>query len=401
MTGRYCWRTAAKDGVLSITSPLHIETDRMTMASLLQSAGYNTAAVGKWHLGYGSEAKTDYTAPLTPGPLQIGFDYHYGVPQNHGDATGVFVENEKVEGLRSARVVPAGTSPYGRPYLGIDAPQRQDDTVMDVLTTRAVGWLRKQSPAKPFFLYFTPVAVHQPVTPSTKAKGTSAAGPYGDWIHDLDASVGRILQALDESKLSGNTLVIFSSDNGGVLQTSGDRPETKAYEAGLRVNGEWRGRKHSIYEGGFRVPFLARWPGKVKAGVTSGATINLVDMLATVAAIVGKPLPPVAVGAEDSHNVLPALLGEKLTRPLRESMIVHSVDGVFAIREGGWKYIEGKASARRVPNERQGEAVAQLFHLDDDPKETKDLLATQPEVAARLRDRLATLRTATHSRPAR
>lgn len=399
LTGRYCWRTAAKDGVLSITAPLHIETDRLTIASLLKGAGYNTAAVGKWHLGYGSKAQTDYTAALTPGPLQLGFDYHYGVPQNHGDATGVFVENERVDGLRSSKTVPAGISPYGRPYLGIDAPQRRDETVMDALTARAAGWLRKQSPARPFFLYFTPVAVHRPVTPSAAARGTSAAGPYGDWIHDLDSSVGRVLQALDENNLSRNTLVIFSSDNGGVLQATGEEPEAKAYQAGLRVNGEWRGRKHSIYEGGFRVPFLARWPGRIRPGTTNSATINLVDMLATIAAIAGRPLPSAVSGAEDSYNVLPALLGEKVRRPLRDSMILHSVDGVFAIREGPWKYIEGKASARRVPNERTVELTPQLFNLDSDPKEAQDLLASRPEVAARLRDRLDTLRTATHSRP--
>lgn len=400
LTGRYCWRTAAKDGVLSISAPLHIETNRVTMASLLKGAGYNTAAVGKWHLGYGSKAQTDYTESLTPGPLQVGFDYHYGVPQNHGDATGVFVENDRVEGLRSAKIVPAGTSPYGRAYLGIDAPQRRDETVMDVLTTRAEDWLRKQRPANPFFLYFTPVAVHQPVTPSANAKGTSAAGSYGDWVHDLDSSVGRILEVLDRNNLSNNTLVIFSSDNGGVLKTSGDDPEAKAYQAGLRVNGDWRGRKHSVYEGGFRVPFLARWPGKIRPGTTNGTTISLVDMIATTAAIVGKPLPPASVGAEDSYNVLPALLGKEVPTPLRDSMIVHSVDGVFAIRQGPWKYIEGKASARVVPAERKMEATAQLFNLHSDPKETTDLLASRPEVAARLRDRLETLRGATHSRPA-
>lgn len=388
MTGRYCWRTMAKDGVLGIQSPLHIETDRMTLASLLRGEGYRTAAIGKWHLGYGSSGKTDYTAPLRPGPLQIGFDYHFGVPQNHGDATGIYVEDEKVAGLRSAKTVPAGTSPYGRPYLGIDAPQRTDVEVMDVLTRRATTWLEKQTADKPFFLYFTPVAVHQPITPSAKAKGSSAAGSYGDWLHDLDDSVGQILKTLDDKGLAGNTLVIFTSDNGGVLLTAGEAPESVAYKAGLRVNGKWRGRKHSVYQGGFRVPFLVRWPGKAPAGTTSDATVNLVDLLATTAAILGKPLPSREVAAEDSHNVLPALLGQKPRRPLRDSMIVHSVDGIFAIRQGPWKYIEGKASVKRVPGERQGEATAQLYHLVDDPLETRDLIGEQPGVAARLLDAL-------------
>ena len=134
--------------------------------------------------------------------------------------------------------------------------------VMDELTTDAIGWLEQQTDDTPFFLYFAPVAIHFPYTPSDKTKGKSGTGLYGDWIHELDRSVGRILDTLDRMKATDETLVIFTSDNGGVLMTEGDRPEAEAYRAGLRCNGNWRGRKHSIYEGGFRVPFIARWPGQ-------------------------------------------------------------------------------------------------------------------------------------------
>ena len=399
LTGRYCWRTSLKHEVLSTVAPLHIETTRLNMASLLKSEGYSTAAIGKWHLGYGTE-KTDFTTELNPGPLEIGFDYHFGVPQNHGDASGVFVENHRVAGLRSARKIDTGISPYGRPFMGIDAPHRVDDQVMDVLTDHAVDWIGKQKAEKPFFLYFTPVAVHEPVTPSAKTRGTSGAGPYGDWIHDLDISVGRVLKGLDDHKFAQDTLVIFSSDNGGVFMTSGDRSEAVAYRAGLHVNGDWRGGKHGIYQGGFRVPFMVRWPGKAAAGTTCNETINLVDMLATVAAVVGKPLPASEGSAEDSHNVLPAFLGKKLSKPLRESMISHSADGIFAIRQGQWKYVEGKPSkpVDKVPKARAGEMMQQLFNLQDDPREERNVIDQHRDIAARLNDLLSTQRSKGHTR---
>jgi arylsulfatase A-like enzyme len=393
LTGRYCWRTSLQYEVLGTTSPLHIETTRLNLASLLKGEGYSTAAIGKWHLGYGT-GKVDFTGELKPGPLEIGFDYHFGVPQNHGDASGIYVENHRVLGLRSSRIVPSGTSPYGRPFFGIDAPHRVDDQVMDVLTDHAVDWLGKQSPDKPFFLYFTPVAVHEPVTPSARARGSSTVGPYGDWIHDLDYSVGRVLKALDEGKLAEDTLLIFSSDNGGVLLTEGDRAEAVAYRAGLRVNGDWRGRKHSIYQGGFRVPFLVRWPGKAPAGATSDETINLADMLATISAMAGRPLPAAEGAAEDSCNVLPAFLGKKSAKPLRDSMISHSADGVFAIRQGQWKYVEGKPAKPldRVPEARKNELTPQLYNLKDDPGEQKNLIDQHRDAAARLSDLLSTSR---------
>jgi arylsulfatase A len=393
LTGRYCFRSSLKYETLPTTAPLLIEPTRWTIASMLKAEGYNTAAIGKWHLGYGT-GKADFTGELKPGPLEIGFDYHFAVPQNHGDASGVFVENHRVAGLRSTQIRPVGEGPYGRAYMGIDAPQRVDEKVMDVLTGHAVDWIGKQNREKPFFLYFTPVAVHFPITPSARGKGSSMAGPYGGWIHDLDDSVGRILQALDDHHLAQDTLVVFTSDNGGVLMTEGDRPEAIAYRAGLHLNGDWRGGKHGIYQGGFRVPFLVRWPGHAPAGATCDETINLVDLGATLAAVVGKPLPSAEGAAEDSHNVLPAFLGNKSSAPLRDSMISHSSDGVFAVRQGPWKYMEGKPAKplKAVPNARKGELTPQLYNLQDDPREQKNLIADKPEVAARMLDLLSTMR---------
>ena len=388
LTGRYTWRTSLKFGVLAYDAPLLIEPDRLTIASLLKRHGYRTAAIGKWHLGYGPPPKTDFTSKLRPGPLQVGFDYHFGVPCNHGDVTGVYAEDDGVAGLRSAKLTPFGESDAGgRPYLGLDAPQRTNETVMETLTDKAVNWLEKQQAGKPFFLYFTPVAVHEPVTPSDKTKGSSKAGPYGDWIHELDLSVGRVLEALDKSGLAKDTPVIFTSDNGGENKFRGQGTQIRAQEAGLAMNGPFRAGKHSIFQGGFRVPFIVRWPGHAPAGSVCNEPINLVDVLATAAAIVGEKLPKSTEGAEDSFSVLPAFLGQQTGKPLRQDMIVHSADGVFAIRQGHWKLIEGKPSRPGpggVIKDRASENKLQLYNIVDDPGEKNDLLAKHPDIVERL-----------------
>lgn len=387
LTGRYDWRTDLKHGVISTTDPLHINTSRKTIATLLKSVGYHTAAIGKWHLGYRTE-KHDFTKPLSPGPLDLGFDYHFAVPQNHGDASGVYVRNRAVVGLRSDRKVSAGKSPYGRDFMGIDAPHRVDENVMDELTTDAIEWLERQRDDTPFFLYFAPVAIHFPYTPSEKTKGKSGSGLYGDWIHELDLSVGRMLDTLDRLKVTNETLVIFTSDNGGVLMTEGQRPEAEAYRSGLRCNGALRGRKHSIYEGGFRVPFIVRWPEHVQAATECDETISLVDMYATIAALTDQSNVVDEDVAEDSFNVLPAVLGTPAPEPLRTSMIVHSPNGNYAIRQGPWKYIEGKASQSLKNISRRDELDAQLYNLQDDPNEQKNLLNEHPDIVKSLSDLL-------------
>jgi arylsulfatase A-like enzyme len=387
LTGRYCWRSPLQRDILRYDEPLLIDVGRLTIASLLKRHGYRTAAVGKWHLGYGSKPRLDYTGELSPGPLEIGFDYHFGVPATHGDVTGIFVEDHRVAGLRPGpRQAPvAGHPRRGREYLGLNAPDRREDQVMKVLTDKAVAWLEQQDPSRPFFLYFTPVAVHSPVTPSAERKGSSKAGSFGDWIRELDDSVGRVLEVLDRRKLAQDTLVVFTSDNGGVIKPG--TPEGEAVRLGLAVNGRWRGRKHTIFEGGFRVPFLARWPGRIPAGGVSAEMVSLTDLLATIAAIVGERLPPPSQAAEDSHDILPALVGSQRTRPLRESMILHSADGVFAIRQGPWKWIEGRPHPDIDPEAkkiRTAEYAPQLYNLREDPEEKTNLLRRYPEQARHL-----------------
>ncbi len=402
LTGRYCWRTPLKFGVLAYDAPLHIETERSTIASMLKHRGYRTAAIGKWHLGYGPPPKTDFTGKLRPGPLQVGFDFHFGVPCNHGDVTGVYVEDDGVSGLRSAKLTPFGHSDAGgKPFIGLDAPQRTNETVMERLTDQAIAWIEKQDAGKPFFLYFTPVAVHEPVTPSDKTKGTSKAGPYGDWIHELDLSVGRVLDVLDKKDIAKDTLVIFTSDNGGENKLRGTGTQLQAEAAGLKINGRFRGGKHSIFEGGFREPFIVRWPVKAPAGKVCDETISLVDLYATLAAVVGEKIPGPAGTAEDSFNVLPAILGQKMPKPLRPDMIGNSADGVFSIRQGLWKYIEGKPARSGGGGgikDKTAENKLQLYNLEADPGEKKDLAAEHPEIVKRLAKLLDDQRNSGHSR---
>lgn len=427
LTGRYCWRTTLTHEVLGTFSPLHIEPGRVNLASLLKAKGYATAAVGKWHLGYGKESedpkwRTDYTAELSPGPSEIGFDYHFGVPANHGDLTGVYVENRFVYGLRGGKI-PAGmklagpaadSDDYQAAYgpedtengksriLDLDAPRRKNVRVMKVITDKATAWLEAQPKDRPFFLYFTPVAVHNPVTPDKELAGSSAAGAYGDWIHELDASVGRILATLDKMGATKDTLVLFTSDNGGVFKPENERLlQTAAFKAGLKVNGAVRGGKHDVWEGGFKVPFIARWPGKVPAGSTAPQMVSVVDILATTAEIVGAPLPAKEAGAEDSRSFLPALIPGAAEAKGREDMIVHSADGVFALRKGRWKWIEGAPvdeiadGARKA---RRSQHRSQLYDLVADPAETKDVSAEHPGVVAELKDLLRRYRDGGFSR---
>jgi arylsulfatase A-like enzyme len=413
LTGRYCWRTSLTHEVLGVFAPLHIEPARPTIASMLRRHGYRTAAIGKWHLGYGDAKgsllyRTDYMAELSPGPLDVGFDYHFAVPANHGDLTGVYIENRFVYGLRRGRIPeglklpspdaddPNFQATYGPEdmenargkILDLDAPRRKNQRVMATLTDKAVDWLAHQPKDQPFFLYFTPVAVHNPITPDKDLADKSRAGLYGDWIHELDRSTGRILEALDRLGRAKDTLVIFTSDNGGVF-----RPEittslqTQAYQAGLRVNGHLRGGKHTVWEGGFKVPFLVRWPGRVPAGTTCSEMISLADLFATTAAIVGEKLPAPDRAAEDSYNVLSAFLDDRGAKPARSDLIVHSADGVFAVRQGPWKWIEGVPVDDIRPGARKARAAefhAQLYNVQDDPAETQDVSAEHPEVVKEL-----------------
>lgn len=410
LTGRYCWRTSLISEVLGTTAPLHIETTRLTIASMLKSQGYNCAAVGKWHLGYGTAERCDFTKELKPGPLEVGFDYHFGVPSNHGDVAGVYVEDHWVYGLNKAS--PSSPSP---PYvtmgqqkgkaaknLEINAPKRIDDEVMSTLTDKIVNWIGQQSAEKPFFVYFTPVGVHNPITPSKQTAGKSKGGAFCDFISDLDISVGRVLDALDKQGLAKNTLVLFSSDNGGVNKPeNANLVQTDAQKAGLKPTGPFRGGKHDVWEGGFRVPYIVRWPGHVPAGTVCDETVSIVDTIASLAAITGYKLPKADVAAEDSHDVSKAWLGAKFESPIRPDVIVHSADGNFAIRKGAWKWIEGVPADDVKPAAKKAHAAQfkrQLYDLKYDIAEVTDVSSQNPEVVKDLEKLLNRYRDGGYSR---
>ena len=400
LTGRYPWRSPLKLGVTNPVDELLPDTERVTIADWLKERGYSTAAIGKWHLGYGKEP-LDYTKSMSPGPLDLGFDYHFGVPQNHGDMLGVFIENDHIYGLRTDKVNNYSRTFYSTPYIGYDAPQRTNKDVMGDLTDKTVDWIKQQNRDNPFFLYFAAVAVHHPITPSDYMRGLSDCGPYGDFIQDLDLSVGRILETLKYVGLMENTIVIFSSDNGGEIP--GNRPEAPeiaAIEKGLKINGELRGDKHTIWEGGTRVPFIVSWPEKVKEGTTSNDLINLLDIFATVADITDGKMPKAKDVAPDSFSFLPSLTNTENKHP-RNTMVTADANGMHAIRVGDWKYIDdtppvglSENKLKRVKNT----FTPQLFNLASDPGENVNLFSKKPDVVKELSEELNRIRKAESTR---
>ncbi len=396
LTGRYCWRTNLKKGVLNGYSPNLIETNRMTVASMLKSAGYYTAGVGKWHLGLGEEAKTDFTKPLHPGPTDHGFDYYFGIPASLDMPPYLYFENDHaVEQPTSS--TPGSKEPRGvfwRP--GPMAPHFDITQVLPTCTDKAVDIIRERGSHsdQPFFLYFAMPSPHTPWVPLPKDQGRSRAGKYGDYVAEVDDMLGRVMQALDKAGLASNTLLIFTSDNGADW-----KPEDLArFEH--RANADWRGEKADIWEAGHRIPFIARWPGHIQPGSVCNELGCLSDFMATAAAIDGISLPSNA--GEDSFNLLPALLGEN-KGPVRDSLVDHSIDGMLCIREGNWKLEEGLGSGgfsfpKRV-EPAPGGPSGQLYDLAADPHEMHNVYQQRPEIVERLSKLLEKYEQQGYSRP--
>jgi arylsulfatase A len=388
LTGRYSWRTSLKKGVINNNDPMLIDSDTETIASWLQKQNYSTAAIGKWHLGYTASRFDNLLGRISPGPLDVGFDYHFGVPNNLDDLHKIYIENDHIFELRSDKMSKYGKSFYGKPYVGYDAPQRVAKEVMDTITDKAVRWIDSLDDDKPFFLYFASVAVHHPISPSERMRGTSTAGAYGDFIHDVDYAVGQLMQALEHRGLSDNTIFIFTSDNGGDIPTDPERPEVQAQSAGLAINGQLRGDKHTIFNGGFAVPFIVRWPGHHQEGTTSSGLVSTADIFATIADAVTGKIPSSGMAAPDSFSFLPLLKSTNKTSA-RPHAVLRDAAGRQAVLFEQWKFIDGELPGGGLVKDKDPEL---LFNLKSDPGETTNVLDQFPEIAARARKLLHTIR---------
>jgi len=426
LTGEYPFRQG-KNGVWG---PLRhgmgfiIDPNKLTLGKVFKNAGYQTACIGKWHLGFGP-TPCDWNKPLRPGPLEIGFDYYFGIPLVTSGPPYVYVENDRIVGwdpkdpivVNKKSPSPTRQFPEKSPniYAGAWAAHNlyDDEKNGTLLTEKAVGWIKAHHD-KPFFLYFPTPNIHHPFTPAKRFQGTSAAGRYGDYIQELDWMVGELLKTLDELKLTDNTIVIFTSDNGGMFNDGGK----DAWKVGHHINGDLLGFKFGAWEGGQRVPFIIRWPGRVAAGSTSDQLICHVDLLATFAHLFGQPLgPPDAV---DSFDLREALTGEP-TEPIRDSLVLAPrIEKNLALREGRWMYISGQGDGG-FTNDRGGpRAVAlsgrynsditpsgrirkdapkeQLYDLNADPSQTTNVIRDHEEQAQKMRARLQQIRRGTATR---
>lgn len=401
MTGRYAWRGSLKEGVLDGFDPPLIERSRTTLAALLKQNGYETGCVGKWHLGMQWTDKAgnpvpmhtsgnrpgldvDLAKPHPAGPNTYGFDYYYGIAASLDMSPYCFIENNRavVKGAPVETPAATGDQLFRNERAGIGSPDFTLQGVVPTLAAKAVDFIRK--PRKtPYFLYVPLTTPHMPIVPA-KQKGKSKAGLYGDFVEEMDAAVGRILQAIGSSS---NTIVIFTSDNGGLYHTwtpeeADDKAGYKPTPRGLEVakyghhgNGDLRGTKADIWEGGHRVPFVVRWPGRIKPGSVSPALLGLTDMYATLAQVAGVRSIPQG-NAEDSISQLPVLLGE--AKQVRTSIVHHSIRGVFSMRDGNWKYVPTRGSGGFSSPQAVKEDGGQLYNLADDPKETRNLYQSNP-----------------------
>ncbi|MFN0104392.1 MAG: sulfatase family protein [Bryobacteraceae bacterium] len=422
MTGEYAWRKKGT-GVLPGDARLIIEPGRYTLPAMLGKAGYKTGVVGKWHLGLGS-GNIDWNGEIKPGPLEIGFDSAFLVPATGDRVPCVYVEDHRVVGLDPADPIrvdyskPIASEPTGRknpemlkmhPSHGHDmaivngvsrigymtggkSALWVDEDMADVLTGKALAFIEKNK-SNPFFLFFATHDIHVPRLPHKRFAGKTSMGPRGDAIAELDSSVGQVLDKLDRLGLTQNTLVMFSSDNGPVVD-DGYKDDAVEKLGGHKAAGPWRGGKYSSFEGGTRVPLLVRWPARVKPGV-SAALVGQQDFLGSFARLTGQPLPGDA--APDSVDVLDALLGS--AKKGRGHIVEQA--RALAYREGDWKLIEASDGPRvnRNTNTELGLApAAQLFNVAKDPNERTDLAARHPERVTAMQAALDKIRTAGRSR---
>lgn len=394
---------------------LQVNPEMMTVGRLMKNAGYSTAAIGKWHLGFGDEYPVDWNKELKPGPLELGFDYYFGVPVLNSHPPFVYVENHKVVGLEDNDPLVYGKVAKTREFdekFNLDAigggeaahEFYKDREVGSTLTNKAVEWI-KENRDESFFLYLAPPQIHHPFTPAPRFIASSDAGRYGDFIHELDWMIGEVLNTLDEEELTDNTLIIFTSDNGGMFNRGGQT----AWEAGHKLNGDLLGMKFGAWEGGHRVPFIVRWPGVIPEDSESDELLSNVDILATLAALTDQRLDKEKI--TDSFNMMPAFTGTP-GKPIRDHLIISpSQKSHLSVRKGKWMYIPAQneggfggteigqhtfagAAAHKLTGQvnsdvkdgkiKEDAPPAQLYNLEEDISQKTNVYNNYPEVVDEL-----------------
>jgi len=421
LTGRHHWRDF--HNIVNSFEPSVFPKGRLTIADMLRSEGYRTAAMGKWHLGWdwdaikkkdpqaigGKQKKNqtvsdyDWSKPIPGGPLSVGFDHYFGEDViNFPPYAWIF--DDKIVQAPDRMLTKWIWEPIKEGHAEIrPGPMAADWNPYEVVpkTTRhAVDFIKsRKNEEQPFFLYFAYPSPHAPIIPNKEFVGKSGAGPYGDYVVETDDSVGRILGALKEAGLDDNTLVVFTADNG---------PEHYAYERDEKF-AHWssqplRGLKRDIYEGGHRVPFLVKWPGVVPPDTACPALVSQIDLMATIAAVVGAKLPTNA--AEDSHDLLPLFKGDKA--PVRETHVHNTFANTYAIRHGDWVLVDTESGygskvnpvwEKRHAYPADDSQPAELYNIRDDIAQKKNLAAAHPEKVEELRSLLKKIQQQGHSAP--
>ncbi len=394
LTGRYCWRSRLKRGVLNGYGAPLMTPDRLIIPRFLKQHGYHTAMVGKWHLGLGFQkndaGKFDFSKPVTDGPHTRGFDFSFIIPASLDFPPYGYIRNGTFTQFPSISQAALGFPAYLR--TGERSPDLNPGDCLDDLLRESVAYVKARADGKqPFFLYFPLTAPHKPVWPHERFVAKTTLGPYGDFVHQVDYTVGELIRALDESGLRENTLVIYTSDNGSYMYRENDDKQPdhltdnslqKYHSANHTANGPWRGTKADIWEAGHHVPFFVRWPARVKAGMKIKQPVCLTDIFMTLADVLKAKRPPGT--ATDSYSFLPLLQGDarQYTRP---PVIHHSSGGMFAIRQGDWKLVLGNGSGgRENPKGKPFEKPYHLSNLHTDPGETKNLIEGESSMAREL-----------------
>lgn len=427
LTGRYCWRTWLEKGVLDGFGPPLIGADESTLATMLQDAGYSTACVGKWHLGMQWHDKegnpigergpqrfrpgddVDYERDITGGPNDVGFDRYFGISASLDMAPYLYLRNRRAETLPTERHEEIQGTLFLNGVSGVKSPGFDIHEVLGRFGDEAVDVVETFSKTdKPFFLYMPLNSPHLPVSPASEAKGKSEAGDYGDFTWETDQVVGRVMDALRENGEWEDTLILFTSDNGGLWHwwdfraddDGGKAPITPrgqyVKDFGHQSNADWRGTKADAYEGGHRVPFIVSWPGGIEGGRVSDALVELTDMYATIAEIVGADQTKGTSGM-DSLSFWNVLDGK--SENARAFSVHHALSGMFALRDGEWKLIEGRGSGGFTRPRRYQELPGkpktpegQLYHLAEDLQEKKSLWESEPERIEEMKKKLDEIR---------